>query len=118
MIYHLSDNLSGWKTLAATFTPGSATAQAAITATYGDEAATIGLDNVYRLNAQASGGQIAIRGNWTDDHTFVVHELVMGEINEFDIRMDFSDTEVAVHVEETVFGQLADDFTGTTHERS
>jgi hypothetical protein len=114
MIYRLSDNLSGWKTLTVTFTPGSVTAQAAITATYGDEAATIGLDNVYRLNAQANGGQIAVRGNWTDDHTFVVHELVMGDLTEYELRMDFSDTQVAVHVEETVFRQLAEDFSGTT----
>jgi CubicO group peptidase (beta-lactamase class C family) len=111
--YDFQDNVLGWNAITLTFSPGRTTAQVSLATTAGDEAATVGLDNVYRLNAQPYG-QIAVRGSWTDDDTFVVHQLVIGDLNEFDIRMDFSGSQVAVHVEETVFHQLASDFTGTT----
>lgn len=112
--YSFPDNPPGWSSLSLTFAPGSATAQAAISTTAGDAPVEIGLDNVYRLGRDANGGQIALRGRWTGDHTFVVHELVIGDVNEYDARLDFSGNQVAAHVEETVFRQLKSDFIGTT----
>jgi CubicO group peptidase (beta-lactamase class C family) len=111
--YSFPDNPPGWNTLALTFPPGSATTQAVISTTAGVVPVAIGLDNVYRLDPQPNGGQVALRGRWTGDHTFVAHELVMDDLNEYDIRLDFSGNQVAVHVEETVFRQLTSDFTGT-----
>jgi hypothetical protein len=112
-LYTFPDNPSGWKALAATFPPGSATARITLTTTDGVVPVAIGLDNVYRLDPQPNGGQIALRGHWMGDHTFVAHELVMGDLNEYDIRLDFSGNQVVVHAAETVFGQITADFTGT-----
>lgn len=112
--YRFPDNPAGWKALTVTFTPGSATAQAEIETTAGNiMSLAIGTDNVYRLNQQANDGQIALRGRWMGDHTFAAHELVMGDINEYDYRLDWSGNQVTVHTEETVFRQSTSDFTGT-----
>jgi CubicO group peptidase (beta-lactamase class C family) len=112
--YRFAANPAGWTTLTLSFAPGSATARAVIATTAGDVPVAIGLDNVFRLSPQPDGSQIALRGRWTGDHTFVAYELVMGDLNEYDIRLEFSGNQVTVHVEETVFRQLTDDFTGTT----
>jgi CubicO group peptidase (beta-lactamase class C family) len=112
-LYTFPDNPSGWNALAVTFPPGSATARITLTTTAGVVPVAIGLDNVYRLNPQPNGGLIAVRGHWTGDHTFVAHELVMGDLHEYDIRLDFSRNQVAVHAAETVFRQMTADFTGT-----
>ena len=111
--FQLSANTVDWKSLSVTFTAGSATAQATVVTSAGDQRVTIGMDHVYRLNAQAGGGQIALRGSWVDDHTFVVHQLVMGDLREYEIRFEFTGNQVAVHLRETVFGQESADFTGT-----
>ncbi|MBX6342859.1 MAG: hypothetical protein IRY97_10405, partial [Thermomicrobiaceae bacterium] len=110
--YQFPDNDSDWKALTATFTQGSPTAQVTIATTTGVEQVQVGLDNVYRLIPRPDG-TIALRGRWTNDHTFVVHQLVMGDISEFDISLEFHDNQVAVHAEESVFHQNSFDVTGT-----
>jgi hypothetical protein len=112
--YDFEDNIADWNAMTLTFGAGSATAQIELSTAAGQESVAIGLDNVYRLSVQPDGMPIALRGRWTDAHTFAVHELVMGDLNEYDIRLEFSGSQVAVHVEETFFRQLAADFTGTT----
>ena len=111
--YQFPENDMGWTSLQLDFQPGAAAAQAATETESGTDQASIGLDNVYRVSSQLSGGQIAVRGSWIDDHTFVAHELLMGDIHEFDVRLEFSGNSVTVHVAETVFGDLSADFTGT-----
>lgn len=110
--YQFPENVAGWNSLTVSFDPGSKTAEVTIDSSTGAEQATIGLDNVYRLSPQAGGGEIALRGSWTDDHTFVAHELVMGDISEYDVQMKFSGNQVAIHIEETVNHQLSAGFTG------
>ena len=53
----------------------------------------LGLDNTYRLN-QLDGQQVAVRGKWTDDHTFVVETQVLGAADRFEYTLSFVGTSV------------------------
>ncbi len=112
--YQFTENPVGWSNLAVVFTPGDKTAMATIDTVNGTEQVPIGLDNVYRLSQDVTGSEIALKGDWSDAQTFVVHEIVIGDINEYDIHMEFVGNQVSVHVEETVNHQMDVTITGAS----
>ncbi len=111
--YTLTDNPFGWQALRFQFKPGAADAGIIVTADGGPQQVTAGLDNVYRLNPEPNNGLSALRGRWTDAQTFTAHELLIGSLEEYDIRLHFAPPRLQVHVDETVFHSYTGDITGT-----
>jgi len=115
--YVMDDNPNGWKKVTLTFPEGSLEALATVEAVDGEatftQTATIGLDNVYRVEKSENGSFTARRGQWVDDHTFVVRELQSSpDLQETEITVDFGANTVKVHVEEVVLGTYNYDMQG------
>ncbi|MEO8285227.1 MAG: serine hydrolase [Chloroflexota bacterium] len=119
--YLFGDNPAGWKSLTLTFKENNAEALATLEAVNGtttvSQTVAIGLDNVYRLEKLQNGSFAARRGHWADDHTLVIRHLQSPpDLEETEIRADFSGDSIKVHVEEMVFGTYSYDFEGIATE--
>lgn len=116
--YLMQDNPLGWKTISVTFEEGKPEALATVVTARGTDTikstVAVGLDNIYRLEPLDPGNFAARRGHWIDDHTLLVRQMQSWpDIEETEIRVDFSPEKLKIHAEEMVFGAYTYDFEGT-----
>lgn len=63
----------------------------------------IGLDNVYRLPGDAPAGAVpAFRGRWENDATFVVDQVLLGELAEYRVTLTFAGDQVTISLEDVI----------------
>lgn len=107
-------NPAGWKTLKFDFVEGAPELKVTVGITGGEETVTIGLDNVYRLQQHPDGTFTARRGQWVDDHTFVMRQLESPtDVAELEFRLTFTGKDLKVHVAGAVFDSTNFDVVGT-----
>ncbi len=86
--YALGENSFGWNTLAFSFQDEADEAKVTID---GEIELTVGLDNVYRFVGDQDGAfPEGLRGRWENQDTFVVEEIVLGQMVQFTHRIQFS----------------------------
>jgi hypothetical protein len=107
----------GWKSLKLVFDQGAETAQLHL-----DDLPVleIGLDNIYRLSAGESVGELLLRGRWTDGQTFVVDypypaagTPTLSELGDTQFQFKFTGGQLDVTVQQLVFGGEPVVFAGT-----
>jgi CubicO group peptidase (beta-lactamase class C family) len=92
--YTLEDNPFGWHTMSFTFREGGEEMQVTLD---GTGQITIGLDNVYRLfSLDDNTFPQGFRGHWENQNTFLVEEIVLGQIVQTMSRIQFSPE--AIHI--------------------
>lgn len=86
--YALGENSFGWNTLAFSFQDEADEAKVTID---GEIELTVGLDNVYRtIVGEDNTFPEGFRGGWENQDTFVVEEIVLGQMVQFTHRIQFS----------------------------
>ena len=61
----------------------------------------IGLDGVLRLSPNGRAGlSVGLRGNWEDDHTFVLEYDEIANLNSYRLRLSFTENSVSVQAKE------------------
>jgi CubicO group peptidase (beta-lactamase class C family) len=86
--YSFETNALGWASLALAFTPGQPEATATLN---GGQALAIGLDNLYRQ--RDTGMPLfpeGVRGYWQDANTFVVDDVWIGRMVQYQYTLRFS----------------------------
>jgi CubicO group peptidase (beta-lactamase class C family) len=92
--YTLEDNPFGWHTMSFTFREGAQEMQVTLD---GTGQINIGLDNLYRLlSIEDSTFPQGFRGHWENQNTFVVEEIVLGQMAQTISRIHFS--AAAIHI--------------------
>jgi CubicO group peptidase (beta-lactamase class C family) len=117
--YIMDDNSNGWRTLRMDFKEGSPEALATIEATNGTstitQTATLGMDNIYRVEKSPDGNTIGRKAYWDGDHTLVVRQVQSSpELEEVETRAEISADGVKIHAREVVFDTYSYDMAGTT----
>lgn len=97
-VYQMESNPNGWTTVSLSFTEGVAQATVSVN---GVEFA-VGLDNLYRTNANGRAAE-AMRGHWEGD-TFVVDNHLVGEAFQYQSRITFPGDQIVVEATEQVMG--------------
>jgi len=111
--YVIEDNPAGWKSLTATFEEGSPLAHVTLVNAVGEVSVQVGLDNVYRIAKLPDGNTIALRGQWEGGSTFVVRQLQSSpNVEEVEMSFDYKGNDLAIHAQETVFGNYTFDMKG------
>jgi CubicO group peptidase (beta-lactamase class C family) len=83
--YKLQDNPFGWQTMILSFQEGSDEAKVTLN---GVQQFTIGLDNVYRVFSLGDTAfPQAFRGYWETPDTFVVEDILLGQMRKFTYRV-------------------------------
>jgi hypothetical protein len=115
--YTFTENPLGWEKLGFIFEQGARTAQLNLN---GYPVLEIGLDNIYRMGSGETLGEIFLRGQWTDQQTFVIDypypaggAPVLGELGETQFQFKFTGDKLNVMVEQLVFGGEPVIFEGT-----
>jgi len=111
--YGMDDNPAGWRTATLTFQEGADTAAVTIESDQGSGTLTVGLDNLYRTPDAPALGSGGLRGHWENGDTFVVEEVRLGEIIEYEYRLTFVGNELNVTVQERIFGGAPGELHGT-----
>jgi hypothetical protein len=119
--YILQDNPLGWKSVAFTFEEGSPQAAVSLEAAGGVDGATtvtqnvmIGMDNRFYVEKSPDGGFAARRAYWLDDHTLGLRQVQsVPDLEETEMRAEFSEDSLKMHVEEAVFGHYSVDLVGS-----
>jgi hypothetical protein len=112
--FRLEPNPFGWDTLSFNFSSGG---YAAVTVN-GAEMLPIGLEGQYRITDRTGAGlrPVALRGSWQRDGTFLVENLDLGTISEYEVPMDLAATPAVFTVRERVFGGQPVQITGQLEE--
>lgn len=115
-VYTFRENPLGWQNLEFVFEEKAKTAQLHLR---DYPVLEIGLDNIYRLSTGESIGEILLRGNWTDEQTFIIDypypvsgAAVLGELGETEFIFKFTGDSLEVSAEQLVFGEEAITFEG------
>jgi CubicO group peptidase (beta-lactamase class C family) len=99
--YTLGENPFGWKTLVFVFYQGRDTMAVNIDRA---QRVTIRLDHLYGAQDAPETNQAQFRGHWEDENTFVVEQIWLGELVEYEFRLTFSGHELDIVAQERVFG--------------
>jgi len=92
--YTLGDNPFGWHTMVVSFQDGADEAKITVD---GTQQVPIGLDNVYRTFVGPDSTITEnLRGRWENQDTFVVDDIVLGQMMHFTHRIQFSGD--AIHI--------------------
>ena len=83
--YTLADNPFGWQSLAFTFQDGTDEARVLMNGTF---ELPVGLDNVYRF--AGSPFPQGYRGRWENQDTFVIEDMVLGQMSQATNRIQFT----------------------------
>ena len=76
----------------------------------------IGLDGVLRLSPNGRYGlSVGLRGNWEDDHTFVLEYDEIANLNSYRFRLSFTDKTVSAQAKERT-GLFDEKFEGKLEE--
>lgn len=107
-VYTFKENPLGWETLEFDIEAGMKTIQLHLN---DYSALEMGLDNIYRLSRAQPFGEILLRGQWMNEHTFVIDypypltgATILGELGEIEIQFNFSGTNLEVTARQLVFG--------------
>ena len=80
------------------------------------EVRPIGLDGVLRLSPNGRYGlSVGLRGNWEDDHTFVLEYDEIANLNSYRFRLSFADKTVSIQAKERT-GLFDEKFEGKLEE--
>ena len=80
------------------------------------EVRPIGLDGVLRLSPNGRYGlSVGLRGNWEDDHTFVLEYDEIANLNSYRLRLSFGDKTVSIQAKERT-GLFDEKFEGKLEE--
>ena len=80
------------------------------------EVRPIGLDGVLRLSPNGRYGlSVGLRGNWEDDHTFVLEYDEIANLNSYRLRLSFADKTVSIQAKERT-GLFDEKFEGKLEE--
>ncbi len=109
----LDENPLGWKSLAFTFTPGSAEA----VVRFNDEVEfKIGLDGGYRLSPMPGSKPNAIKGAWGAGEELNLELLTLGEYPENSLAVNFTDGEISLSYVSLNFGGDAQKIHGVVNK--
>jgi hypothetical protein len=108
--YRLGENPFGWKTLTPIFYPDRDTMAVFIN---GAQRVTIRLDHLYAAPDEAEPNLSRYRGRWEDEETFVVEEIRIGELAEYEYRLTFTGGEMTITAQDRVFGGAPVELHGT-----
>ncbi|MBI4790133.1 MAG: serine hydrolase [Chloroflexi bacterium] len=102
--YILDDDALGWRAFALSFKEG-----AAVFRVMGEKPVemAVGLDNVYRTTRVEARGDIALRGFWQNDKTFVMQFQGLNEADRLDYTFTFDKDVVDVRVTAFIDGNTA-----------
>lgn len=103
--YRLQKNPTGMKFIGLDF---EATDVACLTITESNISykGYVGLDNRYRITEIDEGNAVAMRGKWTDDHTFVIESCPLKTGDRFHMRFSFQRDEVVITSRGIIVGKM------------
>jgi CubicO group peptidase (beta-lactamase class C family) len=108
--YTLATNPFGWQTISFSFQDGVGEVKVTVSDATGATAqATVGLDNVYRTNPGGDGTfPQESRGRWENQDTFVVEDIVLGQMLQFTHRVQFSGDAIHITRQEKYSGNVVE----------